>query len=178
MRNGGRTLIFRSPVLLALLFMATAVCAQNRDPLNKVEIDQLRETTQEPDKRVRLIVKFARARLDAIDQLKADPKLSAAERADRTHDLLQDFLSIYDELGDNLDMYIRQHSDLRKPLKEVVMGDSEFRARLLRLKANANADQAKEADFLLTNALEAVNDGTTEHRQMLQDAEKEPRKKK
>ena len=87
-------------------------------------------------------------------------------------------MSIYDELGDNLDMYIRQHSDLRKPLKEVVMGDSEFRARLLRLKANANADQAKEADFLLTNALEAVNDGTTEHRQMLQDAEKEPRKKK
>ena len=115
----------------------------------------------------------ARDRLGGARQVE-----SAAQRADHTHDLLQDFLTIYDELGDNLDMYIRQHADLRKPLKEVVMGDSEFRARLQRLKANVTADQAKQDDFLLTNALEAVNQGTTEHRQMLQDAEKEPRKKK
>ena len=45
--------------------------AQKRDPLNEKEVDQMREAADWPDKRLELMVKFARDRMTAIDQLRA-----------------------------------------------------------------------------------------------------------
>jgi len=47
--------------VMLLLPMASAV--PRHDPLTPAEIDQLRDTAQEPDQRLKLYVKFARARL-------------------------------------------------------------------------------------------------------------------
>src|SRR5437016_11281890 len=111
------TLIF---VALALMLAApSASAARDRDPLTPLEIDQLREAAQEPEKRIKLLTDFARARLLAIEQMRADPKLHE-NRGQQIHNLLTDFLGICESLEDNLDMYSRQHADLRKPLKQAI----------------------------------------------------------
>ena len=165
-------------IVLALTGSALLSPAQHRDPLNNAEINELRENTQEPDLRLKLIVKFARARLDAVDQVRSDPKTAAPDRPDKIHDSLEDFLFIYDELGDNLDMYREQRTDLRKPLQVIVQADSEFQTRLDKLKESSTPDETKQYGFVLTNAMEALHDGIIEHRRMLQEANSQPRKKK
>jgi hypothetical protein len=142
-----------------------------RDPLTEVEVDQLREATQEPAKRVRLIVKFARARMLAIEQMRSDPKL-APTRAKPLHDLLEDFDAIVDELDRNLDMYSRQKNDLRKPLKEVIEAYTEWQLKLRAIKQTDLADakvaaEMKEIEFPLDSAIETVNEGLDSAREMM-----------
>ena len=49
---------------VASLLVTLPSQAQKRyDPLNQKEIDDLRETNQEPDKRLKLYIAYARARL-------------------------------------------------------------------------------------------------------------------
>jgi hypothetical protein len=159
--------------------LSSALAQRDRDPLNNAEVDELRDTNQEPDKRLKLMVKFAAARLDAIDQTLADPKIAPADKPEKVHDLLQDFLTIYDELGDNIDMYMDQKADLRKPLRDVIQGDSQFRARLRRLKdATRDPAEEKEYGFVLDNAIDAVNSGADEHRQLASQQKSDTHNKK
>ncbi len=50
----------------------------------------MRESADFPDKRLELMINFARARMASIDQLRADAK-NAKDRPMQIHDLLQDF---------------------------------------------------------------------------------------
>jgi len=149
-----------------------------REPLNQVEIDQLRDAAQEPAARIKLFLQFARARLASLEQLRADPKVTG--RAQQTHDKLQEFLDIYDELNDNLDTFVERKADLRKPLKEVIEADNEFQAKLQALKSASDTSKADAAQyqFLLDNAVEAVDGGVQDHRQLLAEQEAAKHKKK
>jgi len=168
--------------LLALLLTLAALpmFAQRsqRDPLNQKEVDELRDTNQEPDKRLPLIVKFARERLDAALAARSNPKLAAADRTAAIRSSLQDFLSIYDELSDNLDMYTDQKEDLRKPLKMVIAGDGEFRVKLNQVRQASTAEEMNTYGFVLTSAVQAVNDGVAEHRELQQEQEAAAKGKK
>ena len=174
--------LYRSHFLLSFVLLLTAVpvLAQRnqRDPLNPKEVDELRETNQEPEKRLPLIVRFARERLDAALAARNNPKLAAADRADSIRDSLQDFLFIYDELGDNLDMYTDQKEDLRKPLKVVIAGDGEFKFKLEQLRQGASPDEMKTFAFALTSAIEAVSDGASEHRELQQEQQQAAKARK
>jgi hypothetical protein len=174
--------LFRPHFLPAFILLVSVLPAlaqrSQRDPLNPKEVDELRETNQEPEKRLPLIVKFARERLDTAMAARANTKLTAAERTATIHDSLQDFLSIYDELGDNLDMYSDQKEDLRKPLKVVIAGDGEFKVKLEQLRRGASPDEMKTYGFALTSALEAVNGGAGEHRQLQQEQEESAKARK
>jgi hypothetical protein len=156
-----------SLLLCALLFSVLAQGDRRRDPLNQLEIDQLRDTAQEPELRLKLYIKFARTRLDAIEQARSDPK--GTDKAQQTHDRLQDFLDVYDELNDNVDTYADRKLDLRKPLKIVIDADTEFQAKLRALKGSATAIPAEtqKYDFLLNNALDTVDASAQDHRQLL-----------
>ena len=57
--------------VLAVLLLTVVASARRRDPLTDAESDQLREVAMEPAKRLKLYIKFAEARLVAIDQLRA-----------------------------------------------------------------------------------------------------------
>jgi len=133
----------------------------------------LREAAQEPNDRLKLIVSFARARLTSLEQARTDAKLSQDERAGRIHDLLEDFTSIYDELGDNLDMYSDQKADFRKAIHVVIEGDAEFQNRLRAFRDAVSADPAKyevkNYNFILENAIDAVNAGASDHRKVLEE---------
>src|SRR5215470_9156433 len=89
---------------LALLAAVPSLAQRKRDPLNPLEIDQLRDAMLEPDTRLKLYVKFARERMVNLEQMRGNPKIT--DRAFQTHEMIADFLAIYDELNDNIDMYV------------------------------------------------------------------------
>jgi hypothetical protein len=162
----------------SFLFSSSAWADRRRDPLNQLEIDQLRDTAQEPDLRLKLYIKFARARLDAIEQARSDPKVT--DRAQQTHDRLQDFLDVYDELNDNVDTFADRRSDLRKALKSVIDADTEFQAKLRALKTSATAIpvETQKYDFLLNSALDTVDSSAQDHRQLLAEQEESAKHKR
>jgi hypothetical protein len=168
---------FAIPVLLLLAAMAAAQ-RHHRDPLNDLEIDQLRDAAQLPDVRLKLYVDFARARLDILEKVRADTK--ADNREKQTRDALQDFLDVYDELDDNVDTFADRRDDLRKALKPVIEADTEFGAKLRAFKTSL-ASTPKEAEsyaFLLGSALDTVDSAAKDHRDLLAEQEEAFKNKK
>jgi hypothetical protein len=161
-----------------LVLLSPARGQQRRDPLNRLEIDQLRDTALDPDLRLKLYVTFARARLVALEQVRSDPK--TPDRGSATHDGLQDFLDVYDELNDNIDNYVGRKSDLRRVLKTVIDADTEFQAKIraLRDDSTAKKEEMEQYEFLLTNALETLDSSVKDHRQLLSEQEEAAKQKK
>ncbi len=162
-----------------LLAANTNVLAQrHRDPLTGPEIDKVRDSSWEPKLRLPLYVQFARTRLDKLDLVRSDPKVT--DRAKQTHDLLDDFQLLYDELNDNIDTYVDRKDDIRKPLKTIIEADTEFQSKLRALKDAANVPPAEAAqyEFVLTNAIETVDNAADDHRKLLTEQEDEAKHKK
>ena len=183
----GRTLLGSHAMLGLALLLTLAACLpvcsplwaqRRRDPLNPLEIDQLRDAMLDPDIRLKLYVKFSRDRMVKLEQMRSDPKTT--ERARQTHDMLEDFLAVYDELNDNIDMYVGRKDDIRKPLKVIIEADTEFQAKLRAIKnsANTNADEAKQYEFLLTDALDTVDSSADDHRKTVAEVEAYMKRKK
>ena len=169
---------FSMVLSLALLIALSASAQRRHDPLNNEEINQLRDAMLEPDQRLKLYVTFARDRMNKLEQMRADPKTT--DRARQTHDMLADFLSVYDELNDNVDMYVGRKDDIRKPLKLVIEADIEFQSKLRALKdaANADAAEAKQYEFLVSNAIETVDSSADDHRSTVTEVEQYVKRKK
>jgi hypothetical protein len=162
-----------------LLGASLALQAQkHRDPLTGSEIDQIRDASWEPQQRLALYVQFARARLAKLEQMRSDPKTT--DRPKQTHDLLDDFQLLYDELNENIDTYVDRKDDIRKPLKLIIAADTEFQAKLRALSDAAGVKPAeyREYEFVLTNALDTVESSTDEHHKLLVDQEEAAKHKK
>src|SRR2546426_12802763 len=168
--------IFTSLLLPALI--SPAWSQRRRDPLTRLEVDQLRDTAQEPEQRLKLYIKFARARLTSLEQVRSDPKVT--DRGKETHDRLQDFLDLYDELNDNIDTYADRKADLRKVLKPIIEADTEFEAKLRALKNSATASKNEQShyEFLLTNTIDTLDNSAQDHRQLLSEQEEAAKHKK
>ncbi|HMD16869.1 MAG TPA: hypothetical protein VKH18_09395 [Terriglobales bacterium] len=151
---------------------------RRRDPLNPLEIDQLRDAMLDPDLRLKLYVQFSRDRMTKLEQMRSNPKTT--DRARQTHDMLEEFLAVYDELNDNVEMYVGRKDDIRRPLKMIIEADVEFQAKLRALKdaANTNSAEAKQYEFLLTDALDTVDSSVDDHRKTVAEVEQYMKKKK
>ena len=174
-----KTIVLHSCALLALLLCARMGLAQrHRDPLTQPEIDQIRDASWEPQQRLALYVQFARARLAKLEQVRSDPKVT--DRPRQTHDLLDDFQLLYDELNDNIDTYVDRKDDIRKPLKVIIAADTEFQAKLRALKdeADVKPGEYRQYEFVLTNAIETVDSSADDHHKLLEDQEDEAKHKK
>jgi len=158
--------------------LAIAGAQTRREPLNPAEIDKLRDAAQEPEARLKLYLQFARERLAALEQVRADTK--APDRVQQTHDKLQNFLDVYDELNDNIDTFVDRKADLRKPLRMVIEADTEFQAKLRAIKSalNSNPGEAQKYQFLLDSAVDAVDGGAQDHRRLLGEQEEAFKHKK
>jgi uncharacterized coiled-coil DUF342 family protein len=166
------TRLFRNCIAVVVLLAGPAMLAQHHhDPLTQAEIDQLRDASWEPRERLGLFLQFARARLVKLEQMRADPKTKG--RAQQTHDLLDDFQQLYDELNDNIDTYVDRKDDIRKPLKQIIEADTEFQAKLRALKdaSGVSPREAATYEFVLTNAIETVDSSAEDHRKVLADQE-------
>ena len=180
-----RALLLRWPrlqfcVSVALLLAAgTMVHAQrHREPLSQSEIDQIRDASWEPKQRLTLYVQISRARLVKLEEMRNDPKIK--DRPRRTHDMLADFLLLYDELNDNIDTYVDRKDDIRKPLKMIIEADTEFQAKLRGLKdaADVPAEELQQYEFVLTDILDTVDTSAQDHRKLLADQEDAAKHKK
>ena len=162
---------------LVVLVSVSVFAQRHRDPFTSAEIDQIRDASWEPQQRLTLYVKFARGRLVKLEEMRNDPK--SKDRGQQTHDMLDDFLLIYDELNDNLDTYVDRRDDIRKPLKTVIEADTEFQAKLRALKdaSGVPAEEPKLYEFVLTNALETVDSSAEEHRTLLTEQEEAANRK-
>jgi hypothetical protein len=157
----------QAAILLVVVMLASAsASARRRDPLTEAEIAQIRDASWEPNQRLALYVKFARARLAQLETMRADPKVK--DRAQQTHDLLDDFQLIYDELNENIETYVDRKDDIRKPLKMVIEADTEFQAKLRALKdaANASPGELEHYEFVLTTAIDSVDSSAEDHRKL------------
>jgi len=168
--------------LCGLFFLVLApnssVAQRHRDPLTQQEIGEVRDTSWEPKLRLPLYLQFARTRLVKLEEIRNDPKTK--DRARQTHDLLDDFQLLYDELNDNIDTYVDRKNDIRKPLKLIIEADTEFQAKLRALKDAANVSNAEsqQYEFVLNNAIETVDSSTEDHRKLLDDQEELAKHKK
>jgi hypothetical protein len=162
---------FRLGLGMVMLATTAAWAQRHRDPFTQAEIDQIRDASWEPQQRLALYLKFARARLVAMEQMRSDPKTK--DRAQQTHDRLDDFLLIYDELNDNIDTYTERKNDIRKPLKLIMDADTEFQAKLRALKdaADVPPEEAKKYEFVLSNALDSLDTSADDHRKLLAEQE-------
>ncbi len=170
-------MIRRSLLSLALCIAALAAVAQvhRRDPLTSPETDALREVSMLPDQKLPLYLKYARARLASIEQVRSDPH-AAQGRGRKVHDLLADFKVIMDEMDRNVDSFADQKLDFRKAHKAIIQDDGEFQAKLQTLKEAAKdpaaAAEAKDYEFALLDAIDAVDGDLENARDLLPRQEK------
>lgn len=165
-------------LLLSLLLLAAAWGQLREEPLNPKEIDQLRDAAQVPAQRMKLYLDFARTRLASLEQMRADPNVK--DRAQQTHDKLENFLAVYDELNDNIDTFVERKEDLRKPLKMVIEADTEFQAKLRALKSarDSSPGEVERYQFVLANVIDTVDAGAQDHRHLLSEQEEAAKHKK
>ena len=175
MRAVPRSLCIATVLLLA---WCSVLAQRHRDPLTQEEIDQVRDASWEPNQRLTLYVGFARARLVKLEQVRSDPKTK--DRAQQTHDLLDDFQLLYDELNDNIETYVDRNDDIRKPLKGIIGADTEFQAKLRALKDAADVTRSEYSvyEFVLSTALDSVDSAAEDHRKLLDDQEEAAKHKK
>jgi hypothetical protein len=155
-------------VVLALGMSSSFAVAQTHDALTEKEADALRETAQEPNRRLHLLVTYAKARMEAIEHLRSDQNMAAVQ-ADQVSTLLDDVASIIDEIDENLADYDKKGEDIRKALREVIEADTDFQLKLRAIKDTAPEGVKKQNSFGVENALESVNSSADAARAMLDD---------
>lgn len=150
----------RSLVMAALLLLLCAPAWPQRDPLTRTEADQLRESAQEPVRRLRLLLEFTQSRMAAIELLRSDARL-APGRGEKIRGLLGDFGRLVDELDANIDMFAEREESLRRPLREIVEATSGWQLKLRALRESPGAGGSPEElsayEFTLEDAVDAVN---------------------
>jgi hypothetical protein len=111
----------RHSAILAVALAAFAPELPSQPPdstLTQSEIDQVRELRTSPADCILAFVKFLDLRTQEIHDLYAKPRRPGREQD--THDLLEQFTAISDELSDNLDDYGPRHIDIRRALPKII----------------------------------------------------------
>jgi hypothetical protein len=141
----------RLSLVLLLLSLAPSVPAQRTDAsLSDGEVEQLREVAYYPNDRVLVFIKLLDTRNKSIQDLFATPRKPGREQD--THDLLEQFTAIADELNDNLDDYGPRHRDIRKALPKLVEATERWSSNLKAPPDNETYNVSRRL------ALEAVRD--------------------
>ena len=152
--------------------------AQQRDPLNDLESDQLREAYDDPEKRIKLLLEFVQKRIQSVESARTDTALKD-DRGKVIHQRIDDFATLAESLEDNLDMFTRHRADLRKALVLVVPAYEDWIKRLKAIKDLTTEEERRPYEFALQNAIEVSEDGletarelVVKHKQMAEESKK------
>jgi hypothetical protein len=136
--------------------------AQRTDgALSESEIEQLREAAYIPNDRVLIFIKLLDTRDKTIQDLFAHPRKPGREQD--THDLMEEFTAIADELNDNLDDYGPRHRDIRKSLPKLLDATERWSSNLKSPPDNEAYNVSRKL------ALEAVRDLREQATQLIED---------
>jgi len=152
---------------IVLLFLCTAAVAQaHRDPLTPREVDQMRDSAQEPKKRVELLIGFSRERMTAIERLRAAAKPGTDGQI---ADLLGELATLIDEMDDNIAMYNGHSEDLRHPLRHLLEVEADMQQKLAALNETATPLQKRRIAAALEDATDSLTTSMESARAMLAD---------
>lgn len=146
-----------------LLLLACAPAMAQRDFLTPDEVEQLR-LVQDPEPRLQLYLKFARQRVDMLEQLFAKRQTG---RSGLIHDTLEQVTQIIEAMDMNIDDAIRRQKPLEK-LDGIVKGQKELLARLESMAEKEEPDRARY-QFALEQALETLRDSIDMNEQDIKD---------
>jgi hypothetical protein len=152
----------RLPLAFALLALSLPLHAQRADTaMSEGEIEQLRDSAYYPSDRILVFIKFLDARNKKIQDLFAHPRKPGREQD--THDILEQFTSIADELNDNLDDYGPHHKDIRKVLPKLLDATERWSSNIKQPPENTTYDLSRKL------ALEAIRDIREEATHLVED---------
>jgi Asp-tRNA(Asn)/Glu-tRNA(Gln) amidotransferase A subunit family amidase len=155
----------RTALFFVLLAIAVPTAAQSHpDPLTEREVDKMRDTAQDPAKRIDLLLSFTRQRIDSLEHLA--PSVNDADTA-RVRELLGEIAAIVDELDSNLSMYDGRGQDLRHPLHRVLDAEAGFQQRLKALFDAATPVRRQSFAAALQDAAESIRDSSESARTLL-----------
>jgi len=143
---------------LAILASAAALsplAAQDRDYLTPDEVQQVRDA-QEPNERLALYVKFARMRIEYINNLLSKEKPG---RSVLIHDTLEDYTNIIESIDTVADDALRRKADVSPAMKLVADAEKEMGAALEKITAKPPADMNR-FEFVLNEAIDTTHDST------------------
>ena len=110
--------VLAAGLLTALVFPSHLPAQTRTGALSDKEVEEVRDARYVPADAILLFVKFLDARVERIQELYAKPRRPGRE--EDTHDLIEQFTSIADELDDNLEDYGPRHADLRRALPKLL----------------------------------------------------------
>jgi len=139
--------------LFLCTLLALPLCAQ-RDFLTADEANQIRETAQDPNARLKLYIHFAKQRLDMVKSQLAKDKTG---RSILVHDALEDYSHIIDAIDDVIDDALKHQAELKVGLNAVQSAEAQLLADLQKIRDNPPKDLARY-DFSLKQAIETTGD--------------------
>jgi hypothetical protein len=152
----------RLPLALVFFALLLPLHAQRGDnSLSEREIEQLRDSAYVPNDRILVFIKLLDNRNKAIQELFVHPRKPGREQD--THDLLEQFTDIADELNDNLDDYGPHHRDIRKALPKLLDATERWSSNIKTPPENPAYDLSRKL------ALEAIRDIREEATHLVED---------
>lgn len=149
---------------LLLCLLPLLATAQDRDFLSGNEVEQIREA-QDPNERLALYIRFARQRLDIVNQYLAKEKPG---RSVFVHDSLEDYRRIIEAIDSVADDALRRNVPLDKGMAALVTAEKSFLDQLNKI-SDAPPKDFERYKFVLNEAI----DTTTDSRELsLEDANK------
>jgi hypothetical protein len=132
---------------------ALLVHAQDRDFLTPDEVDQVREA-QDPNDRLLLYVRFARQRMDLLQQYLSKEKTG---RSIFIHNTLEDYSHIIEAIDTVCDDALKHNRPIDKGLPAVLSAEKEFSDQLNKIQDSEPKD-IERYKFVLTEAIDTTND--------------------
>lgn len=143
----------RFAIVAVPLCLAGLALSQDRDFLTPTEVDQVREV-QEPNARMVLYLKFARLRVELIEQALAK---NTPGRSLIVHNALEDYSNIIDAIDSVSDDALRHHLAIDKGSTEVAHAEEEFLGKLNKIEP-ADPPDLVRYKFALDDAINATQD--------------------
>jgi hypothetical protein len=152
-------------VALISASLPCTLAAQSRhDPLTPAEAEAVREVTDLPVERMKLYMRYVNERSSRIAELGKDQLVQ--HRGEKMHQAIDEYISLIDEVQDNLDEYqgyetnkVRPVPDLRKLLPEMQKSIAIWQQTVTKLPPNADYDFVRESS---TEALDSLKDQAAE----------------
>ncbi len=137
-----------------LVCLAGSICsAQDRDFLTPNEVQQIREA-QDPNERLMLYSKFARQRIDLIEQYLSKDKPG---RSVFIHNNLEDYTHIIEAIDSVSDDALRHKRDIDQGTLAVINAEHEIIDKLNKIQDSQPSDLDRYK-FLLSEAIDTTSD--------------------